>query len=52
MVGIWVIVCVQKPSRHFLQTFRPKGVRKEGGLGLTPLEFDMLQRLYHLHLGD
>jgi len=22
-VGIWVIVCVQKPSHHFLQTFRP-----------------------------
>jgi len=23
MVGIWVIVCVQKPSHYFLQTFRP-----------------------------
>jgi len=23
MVGIWVIVCIQKPSHHFLQTFRP-----------------------------
>jgi len=23
LVGIWVIVCVQKPSHHFLQTFRP-----------------------------
>jgi len=22
-VGIWVIACVQKPSRHYLQTFRP-----------------------------
>jgi len=22
-VGIWVIVCVQKPSHHYLQTFRP-----------------------------
>jgi len=22
-MGIWVIVCVQKPSHHFLQTFRP-----------------------------
>jgi len=22
-VGIWVIVYVQKPSRHFFQTFRP-----------------------------
>jgi len=23
LVGIWVIVYVQKPSHHFLQTFRP-----------------------------
>jgi len=23
LVGIWVIVCVQKSSHHFLQTFRP-----------------------------
>jgi len=23
LVGMWVIVCVQKPSHHFLQTFRP-----------------------------
>jgi len=22
-MGIWVIVCVQKPSHHFMQTFRP-----------------------------
>jgi len=22
-VGIWVVVCVQKPSHHILQTFRP-----------------------------
>ena len=22
-MGIWVVVCVQKPSHHFLQTFRP-----------------------------
>jgi len=22
-VGIWVIICVQKPSHHILQTFRP-----------------------------
>ena len=22
-VGIWVIVCIQKPPHHFLQTFRP-----------------------------
>jgi len=24
-VGIWVIVCIQKPSHHFLQTIRPLG---------------------------
>ena len=23
LVGIWVIVCIQEPSPHFLQTFRP-----------------------------
>jgi len=23
LVGIWVIVCIQKPSHHFLQTFCP-----------------------------
>jgi len=23
LLGIWDIVCVQKPSHHFLQTFRP-----------------------------
>jgi len=28
MVGIWVIVCIQKPSHHFLQTFRPLGMFK------------------------
>jgi len=22
-VGIWVIICIQKPSHHFLQIFRP-----------------------------
>ena len=22
-MGIWVIVCIQVPSHHFLQTFRP-----------------------------
>jgi len=24
-MGIWLIVWVQKPSHHFLQTFRPLG---------------------------
>jgi len=23
LMGIWVIVWIQKPSHHFLQTFRP-----------------------------
>jgi len=23
LVGIWIIVCIQKPTHHFLQTFRP-----------------------------
>jgi len=23
LVGVWVIVWIQKPSHHFLQTFRP-----------------------------
>jgi len=23
LVGTWVIVCIQEPSSHFLQTFRP-----------------------------
>jgi len=22
-MGMWVVVCVQKPSYHILQTFRP-----------------------------
>jgi len=28
LVGIWIIVCIQKPSQHFLQTFRPLRVFK------------------------
>jgi len=23
LMGSWVICCIQKPSHHFLQTFRP-----------------------------
>jgi len=23
LIGIWIIVCIQKPSHHSLQTFRP-----------------------------
>jgi len=23
LVGMWGIVCIQEPSQHFLQTFRP-----------------------------
>jgi len=22
LMGVWVIVCIEKPSHHFLQTFR------------------------------
>jgi len=25
-VGIWVVFCIQKPSHHFLQTFRPQRI--------------------------
>ena len=28
LVGIGVIVCIQKPSHHFLQTFRPRRIFK------------------------
>jgi len=28
LVGIWIIVCIQKPSHHFLQTFRPLRIFK------------------------
>jgi len=28
LVGTWVIVCIQKPSHHFLQTFRPRRMFK------------------------
>jgi len=28
LVGIWVIVCFQKPSHHFLQTIRPLSMFK------------------------
>jgi len=27
-VAIWIIVCIQKLSRHFLQTFRPPRMLK------------------------
>jgi len=69
LVGIWVIVCIQKPSHHFLQTFRPLRMFKNlfrdssldpkqsrtyarGFLGLTPLELDMLQKVYYPRKGD
>jgi len=29
-----------------------RGVRKEGGLGLTPLELGILQKHYYLRKGD
>jgi len=28
LVRIWAIVCIQKPSHHFLQTFRPLRIFK------------------------
>jgi len=28
MVGIWVVVCIQSPSHHFLQVFRPLRMSK------------------------
>jgi len=67
-VGICVIVCIQKPSHHFLQTFRPLSMFKivlrdcslypkqsrayARGLGLTPLELDILQKRYYPRKGD
>jgi len=24
LVGIWVLICILKPTHHLLQTFRPK----------------------------
>jgi len=36
LVGIWVVVCIQEPYHHFLQTFRPlrmfKIVFRDGSL--------------------
>jgi len=28
LVGIWLIVCIQEPSHHFLQTFPPLRILK------------------------
>jgi len=28
LVGIWVIVCIQEPPHHFLQTFPPLRILK------------------------
>jgi len=49
-VGIWVIVCVKKPPRHFLQTFRPalrmfKIVFRDSSLYLIQLSLFCLLRL-------
>ena len=49
LVGIWVIVCVQKPSHHFLQAFRPlcmfKIVFRDSSLYPKQLSLFCLQRL-------
>jgi len=48
-MGIRVIVCVQKPSHHFLQTFRPlrmfKVVFHDSSLYPKPLHLFSLLRL-------
>jgi len=47
-VGIWFIVCVQKPSHHILQTFRPlrmfKIVFRDGSLYPRPLSLYCLTK--------
>jgi len=48
-MGIWVIVCVQKPSHRFLQTFRPlrmfKIVFRDSSLYATQMSLFCLLRL-------
>jgi len=34
LMGIWVLICILKPSHHLLQTFRPKAYAR--GLVLIP----------------
>ena len=54
-MGIWVIVCVQKPSHHILQTFRPlrmfKVVFRISSLYPKPLTLDCLPRAYARGVG-
>ena len=54
-MGIWVIVCVQKPSDHILQTFRPlrmfKIVFRDSSLYPKPLSLYCLPRAYARRLG-
>jgi len=49
-VGIWVIVCVQKPSHNILQTFRPlrmfKVVLGDSSLYPKPMSLHCLPRAY------
>jgi len=49
-VGIWVIVYVQKPTHHILQTFRPlrifKIVFRDSSLYQKPLSLYCLPRAY------
>jgi len=48
-VGIWVNICVQKPSHHILQTLRPlrmfKIVLRDSSLNPKKLSFVCLLRL-------
>jgi len=54
-VGIWVIVWVQKPSHHILQTFRPlrmfKIVFRDISLYPKPLFLYCLPRAYARGVG-
>jgi len=49
LLRIWVIVCVQKPSHNFLQTFRPlrmlKTVFRDSSLNPKQLSLFCLLRL-------
>jgi len=47
LMGIWVIICVQKPSHRFLQTFRPLRMFKIvfRGSSLYPKQLSLFCRL-------
>jgi len=54
-VGIWVIVCVQKPFDHILETFRPlrmfKVVFRDSSLNPKQLSLYCLPRAYARGVG-